>query len=180
MSKAIKEMIVDDITGRLGDVRDMLVLDLAKLDGVSTNRFRLGLQKSQITALTVRNSLARKALGNVGLNEFDSILQGPSTLVWGSTDIVALSKEITNWCKELKEIEIKGGAIEGTPLTQDDVEKLSKSPSREELISQIVGQILSPGARLAGALLGPGAALASQVSQIADKAADSGGESETA
>ncbi|MGH7128857.1 MAG: 50S ribosomal protein L10, partial [Planctomycetaceae bacterium] len=95
-----------------------------------------------------------------------------STLVWGGEDIVALSKEIAKWAKELEPLQIKGGTLEGTPLSAADVDSLSKSPSREELIGQIVGLVLSPGARLSAALLGPGAKLGSQIKKMSDEEAE--------
>lgn len=168
MSKAVKEMIMSDLADRIGESRDMLVVDASRLDAVSANRLRLALREKSITALTVRNSLARKALNDLGLAALDPVLQGPSTLVWGGEDIVALSKEMARWAKEIAQLEIKGGALEGSSLNAEDVERLSKSPSREELIGQVVGLILSPGAQLAAAISGPGATLASQLETIAE------------
>lgn len=169
MSKRVKGMLMDDIRGRLDGTRDMLVVDVSKLDAVSTNRFRLALRAKQISLLTVRNSLARRALSEAGVQGLDPVLTGSSTLVWGGADMVALSKEITGWLKDLAKLEIKGGTLDGATLTAPDVEALSKSPSREELIGKIVQLALSPGARLAGALLGPGGTLASQLKTIVEK-----------
>ena len=83
-------------------------------------------------------------------------------MVWGGEDIVALSKEIAKWAKDLPTFEIKGGAVEGQTLDANGVDVLSKSPSREELIGQIAGLALSPGAQLAAAMLGPSIQLAGQ------------------
>jgi large subunit ribosomal protein L10 len=168
MSKPVKEMLIADIRNRIGDARDMLVIDSARLDAISTNKFRLALREKSISALTVRNSLAKRALNEIGLTALDSVLDGPSTLVWGDEDIIALSKEISKWAKELAPLEIKGGALEGSALSAADVEDLSKSPSREELIGQIVGMLLNPGARLAAALLAPGGRLAGQLESLAE------------
>ncbi|MEX0715268.1 MAG: 50S ribosomal protein L10 [Planctomycetaceae bacterium] len=174
MSKRIKGMIIDEIRERIGAHRDLLVLDCSKLDGVTSNRLRLALRKQSIGALGVPNSLARRALSDAGVTGLDGILEGPSTLVFGGEDIVSLSKEIAKWAKDIADLEIKGGTVEGTALSGADVEKLSKSPSRLELISQIAGQLLSPGANLAAALLGPGAKLASQIEKIAEKQEEGG------
>ncbi len=103
------------------------------------------------------------------MNGLDGVLEGPTTLVWGGEDIVALSKEIAKWAKEIEPLKIKGGTTEGTALSPATVEALSKSPGRLELIGQIVTLMTSPGARLAGALLGPGGKLASQVKKISEK-----------
>ncbi|MBW3542216.1 MAG: 50S ribosomal protein L10 [Planctomycetes bacterium] len=169
MSKAVKNMLVAEIRDRIGETRDMLVVDSSRLDAISSNRFRLAMQERQITLLTVKNTLARLALKEAGVRGLDPILEGPSTLVWGSEDIVALSREISKWAKDLAPLEVKGGSVEGTTLNAAAVEDLSKSPSREELIGQIVGLMLSPGARLAAAMLGPGGKLSGQLKALADK-----------
>ena len=160
---------MSDIQDRLRDCRDMLVIDYSRMDGVTSNRFRLALRDRKISTLTVKNSLAQRALNDAGVTALDPILRGPSTLVWGAEDIVALSKEIAKWTKEIAELEIKGGTTEGATLQSEDVDQLSKSPGREELIGQVVGLALSPGTRLAGALLGPGGKIAAQVKTIAEK-----------
>ena len=157
------------IRDRIGGPRDLLVVDSSRLDAVETNRWRLALREKEITALTVQNTLARRALSEIGIDGAAPLLQGPSTLIWGGEDIVALSKEIAKWAKDLEPLEIRGGVVEGTTLTADDVDVLSKSPGREELIGQIVGLALSPGAQLVGALLGTGGTVAGQVKSIADK-----------
>lgn len=168
MSKQIKEMMMEEITAKLGDHRDLLVVDSSAMDAIENNKFRLELFKQGITLLAVKNTLARKALEGLGITGLDEILKGPSVLVWGGEDAVALSKEITKWAKELEPLNIKGGSVEGTPLDQDGVEKLSKSPGRAELIGRIATLILSPGAQLAGAMLGPGGTVSGQVKAKAE------------
>ncbi len=167
MSKRIKNMQIEDIKSQIGNCKEMLVVNSSQLDAITTNQWRLALQEKEISVLAVRNTLARRALNDVGVDALDEILEGPSTLIWGGEDIVALSKEITKWAKELGEkFEIKGGTVEGTPLDAAGIDALSKSPSREELIGQIVGLMLSPGANLAGAMLGPGGTLVGQIDKI--------------
>lgn len=176
MSKLVKGMVIDAVAKRVGDVRDLVVIDLSRLDAISENQWRLELRKKNIQALTVRNTLARRALSDLGVSGLDQILQGPSTLVYGGQDIVALSKEIVEAAKKNDKIQVKGGAVEGSSLDPAGVEALSKSPSREELISRIAGQIMAPGAKLAAAMLGPGATLASQFKSISEKEGDNSAE----
>ena len=169
MSKRVKEMQIEALRSRLGDTRDLLVADLAKLDGVTANRVRLEFQKRNIRAMSVKNALAKVALRQSGVEGLDAVLEGPSTLIWGGEDIVQLSKEIAKWAKDVEAFKIKGGSVEGSSLDAAGVEALSKSPSREELIAMIAGQILSPGANLAAMLLGPGGQLAGQIKTISEK-----------
>jgi len=169
MSKKIKDMLVDELRQRIGQHKDMLVVDYSKLDGVTGNNLRLKLKKHKITMLGVKNALARRALGELGIAGLDQYLTGPSTLVFGGPDIVALSKEITKWAKDLEPLTIKGGIVDGKSIGPKEVDALSKSPSREELLGKIAGLILAPGAQLAAALLGAGGTICGQVKSIAEK-----------
>lgn len=169
MSKYVKEMIAEDLRVRLGKCRDLLIVDTSAIDAVSNNSMRNKLRKQQISVLAVKNTLARNALKALGLEGLQDHLKGPSCLVWGGADIVALSKEMAKWAKDLKKLQIKGGLVDGVSVTAEEVDSISKGPSREELIGKIVMLALSPGANLCGALLGSGGKLAGQIKSIADK-----------
>lgn len=173
MSKAVKEMMIEAIRERIGDARDFLVIDSSRLDAVTDNRFRLAMQEKGIAVLRVKNTLAEKALQQLEAGSISHISDGSSALVWGGEDAVALSKEIARWAKELEPLEIKGASIDGQPLDAADVEALSKSPGRLELLSQLSGMLLSPGANLAAALLGPGRTLQGQIKQLSEEDGDS-------
>jgi large subunit ribosomal protein L10 len=168
MSRRIKDMLIAGITDRIGDARDMLVVDCSAMDAVSANQWRLGIAEAQISALTVKNSIARNALAQIGVEGLDEILAGPSTLLWGGEDVVGLSKEIAKWSGQVEGLRIKGGTVEGQTLDAAAVETLSKSPGRLELIGQIVGSMLSPASQLAGALKSSGGKLAGALQSIAE------------
>lgn len=168
MSKPVKEMIIRDIRSGLGDRKDLLVLDVSQMTAFSQNQLRLDLAKKGVTLLGVKNSLARLALKESGFQSIDEILNGPTTLVWGGEDIVGLSREMAEWAKKIDKMSIKGGVVDGQGVTPDAVESISKGPSRLELIGQIAGLLLSPGAQLAGALLGPGGKISGALKAISE------------
>ena len=168
MSKYVKGMLIDAVADRLGDASDLLVVDVSEVDAITVNTMRLAWAEKGISALTVKNTLARRALERKGVGGLDGVLEGPSTLVYGGDDVVALSKEITQWAKDIEKLTVKGGSVDGQTLDEAGVTVLSKSPGRAELLSMIAGQIVAPGANLSAALLGPARMIASQVKQIAD------------
>ena len=172
MSKAVKRMMIDAIRERIGETRDFLVIDSSRLDAISDNKFRLALQEQGIAVLRVKNTLAAKALEESEAGSIDHVSDGPSALVWGGEDAVALSKEIAKWAKELEPLEIKGASIDGQPLDAQAVDALSKSPGRLELLSQLSGLLLSPAARLSGALLGAGGTLQGQLKAMSEDEGD--------
>lgn len=174
MSKPVKSMMISQIQSELGDRRDFVIMDTSKVDAISMNDLRLELDKKGITLLGVKNSLAKVVFKQGGISRYEEILSGPSTLVWGGEDIVGLSREMAEWAKKIDKIVIKGGVVDGQGVDSQGVEDISKGPSRQELIGQIAGLILSPGARLAGALLGPGGRISGQLKSLAEK--DEGGD----
>ncbi|WP_437228966.1 50S ribosomal protein L10 [Planctomicrobium sp. SH661] len=174
MSKPVKEMIIRDIRSGLGDRKDLLVLDVSQMTAFSQNQLRLDLAKKGLTLLGVKNSLARLALKESGFHSVDEILNGPSTLVWGGEDIVSLSREMSEWAKKIDKMSIKGGVVDGEGVSSEAVDSISKGPSRLELIGQISGLLLSPGARLAGALLGPGGKISGALKAMSEEKEEGG------
>ncbi|MCX7398778.1 MAG: 50S ribosomal protein L10 [Planctomycetales bacterium] len=169
MGREVKDMVIADIQSRIGDVKDFIVVDCSKVDAITANRWRLALRKQQISALTVKNSVANNALKRKGIDGLSSVLSGPSTLVWGGDDIVALSRSVAKWAKEIKNFEIKGGTVEGESLDAAAVDALSKSAGRLETIGEIAGLMLAPGRQLAGCLQGPGGRLAGQLKTLSEE-----------
>ncbi len=170
MSKVVKQMMIADLQAALGDCREVLIVDVSKLSAVATNKWRLDLHKKRIRVMGVKNAVAGKALSDIGLSGVRDVLSGPSAIVWGGEDIVALAKEITHSVDTIKELALKGGAIGGTSLDTAQVVSLSKSPGRKELLSQVAGCLLGPGSQIAGAVRGPGGKLAGAIKSLADKA----------
>jgi ribosomal protein L10 len=124
----------------------------------------------------IKNSLARRAFAGTSLAPMVEGLDGPAAVVWGSTDIIDLAKHITKYAgdKQFDKFESRGGVMDGTKLNAAEVQQVSKWPNREEQLSILIGQILSPGAKLVAQLTAVGGALASQ---IKEKAAGAEGDS---
>lgn len=92
MGRHVKDMVIADIQGRVGSTKDFIVVDASKLDAITANRWRLAMRKEQISALTVKNSVALNALKSKGVQGLDAVLAGPSTLLWGGEDVVQLKR----------------------------------------------------------------------------------------
>lgn len=165
MSKYLKNLITDDIKKRLDGVSDLLLVDIAGLEANKNVELRKTFREKNIHLFLVKNSLARRATEGTSLAPAFEGIEGSAAVVWGGEDVVSLAKEITRLAKEkgYEKLIPKGGVMDGSKLSGDDVAKVSKWPSRTEQLSLLVGQILSPGAKLASQLLGPGGKLASQV-----------------
>ncbi|MBX3411773.1 MAG: 50S ribosomal protein L10 [Pirellulales bacterium] len=167
MSKYVKELVTDSLKERLSGVNDAFLVSVAGMNAGSNHRLRMQLRAKKMHLLVIKNSLARLAAKDTPLAAAFENIEGPAALVWGGDDVVALAKEITKLSedKEFQPFAMRGGVLDGQTLTSEDVKQVSKWPSREEQLSILVGQILSPGANLASQLTSVGGALASQIKQ---------------
>ena len=170
MSKEVKNLIIEEYNRRFDGVEDALLVDIRALSANDNNALRQGLRGKNIRVTVVRNKLAAQAFGDGKLAALDPILQGPSALVYGES-VVNVARELIDWAKKLQKMQVKGAVLDGQLFEgREGVERLSKFPTREEAIAQVVQVILSPAGSLVGAVLGPGGAIAGILKAIEEKA----------
>ena len=167
MSKYLKQLITDELKSRLDGIDDALLVDVIGMEANATVELRKELRDKGIKLLVVKNSLVRRATEGTSLAPAFEGATGTVAVIWGGEDVVSLAKEVTRLAQDAKyePFAPKGGVMDGTALSADDVKAVSKWPSRTEMLSTLVGQILGPGANLSAQLLGPGSKLASQIKQ---------------
>jgi large subunit ribosomal protein L10 len=174
MSKYVKELMMGQMTADLDGAKSVLILDLKGLEALEENRLRLDLRKKKIKVRALKNSLARRVFGSMGLGGLDQFLSGPSVAAWGGDGVAELAKEISDQVKKLKKPEIKGGAVDGIIITAAQVEDITKLPSREELIGRVVSLALAPAGRVVALANAPAAGLMSQIKTIAEPEGEGG------
>ncbi|HZZ71307.1 MAG TPA: 50S ribosomal protein L10 [Pirellulales bacterium] len=166
MSKFLKEQITSHLRKRLAGVNDALLVNMVGLDSGNTSKLRNELAKKNIHVMVVKNSMARRATEGTPLaNAFEDGPAGSLALLWGGEDIVSLAKEVVRIteAKEYAKFEAKGGVLDGQKLSSNEAKDVAKWPTRQEQLSLLLGQVLSPGATLSGQLLGGGGTLLSQL-----------------
>ena len=178
MSKLVKNMLVEDLKGRLQGVGDVIVVSLGRLDAQKTTQLRQALRKKRISLQLVKNSLARRAMLGTPLEPALEQAEGMLAIAWGAEDVVDLAKELDRLTgvKDFEGFECRGGALDGARLGADDIKKVAKWPTRQEQLSILSGQISSLAGTLAGQIVSAGGTLAGQISQRADDLEKAGGE----
>ena len=170
MSKYVKNLVTDHVRECLDGVNDALLVNVIGMDANANNRLRGVLEEQQISLMVVKNSLAVRAMAGTPLAPMFDGLTGTAAVCWGGEDIVSLAKAVANLAKDNQyaPFEPRGGAMDGECLNAEQVLEVSKWPSREEQLSILMGQILSPGANLVSQLTAPASVLASQVARRAE------------
>jgi large subunit ribosomal protein L10 len=171
MSKYVKELITKDLRKKLDGVDDALLVNVIGMPNDKSVQLRRELRQKGVKLMVVKNSLARRATEGTRLNAAFDGIDGTLAILWGGEDIVSLTKEVVRIAgmKEYEPFAPRGGVMDGQKLTADEVTQVSKWPSRQEQLSILVGQILSPGATLSAQLLGTGKKLANQIKKKSEE-----------
>jgi len=165
-AKDIKKMQMDAVKDSVKGVRDFVLMTVVGFNAIEENKQRLALRKKGIRLQMVKNSLARRAFSDMGI-EVDGVWSQSTTLAWGGTSISALSKELQTTFKAAGDkVKFKGAIADGQLVTFAQALKL---PTREEAIGRVVTLFLSPAARLVGQLLGPAGKVSGQIKSISEK-----------
>ncbi len=164
-SKDIKRMQMEATRETLGGVTDFVLLHMVGEKATSENTLRLDLRKKDIRLFMVKNSLARKVLGDMGI-QLEGVWDKQTTIAWGGDSIAGLSKELEKTFKGKEHVSFKAAVVEGQQITFDQALKM---PTREEAIAHVLGLVMAPASRLSGALRGPAARLSGQLKAIAEK-----------
>lgn len=169
MSKPVKNLITEEYRRRFADLDGCVVIDIRGVNAHQNNELRAGLLKEQVRVTVVKNSLAKTALSGTAMEKLGQLLDGPCALVYGGESVVNIARTIIARVKEIQALEVKGAIMEGEVYTADQVEALSKFPTRAEAQAQVIQVILGPAGQVIGAALSAGSAVASILKTIEEK-----------
>ncbi len=124
-------------------------------------RLRDTLREADGRFQVVKNTLARRACDATGRESLLEYLEGQTALVWARGDAAAIAKALNTFAKATdNRLSMKGGILDGAPISADELQQLAALPSRDELLARLVGGVASP-------LQGTANALGSLISGIA-------------
>jgi large subunit ribosomal protein L10 len=171
MSKKVKNLIEKELASRLKGIDGVAVINSRGIPASKNNQMRRRLREKGLRMTVVKNTLAKRAVGDGALKGFDKLLDGPSAVIYGTAGIATIARFLLDEKKADETLEFRGMFFDGEIYVGDEgIKKVSKLPTREEAIGQLVGLILSPGSNLGGALKGPAGALAGIIKAIEEKA----------
>ena len=170
MSKPVKDLITKELAERLKDVDGVAVINPRGIDAIKNHAIRRRLHEKGLRMMVVKNTLVKRAVGDGKLKGFDKLLDGPSAVIYGKASISAIARQLIDERKIDEKLEVRGIFFDGELYTgEKGIEQVSKLPTREEAIANILAAVLGPGRRLAAALKGPGGTLGAVLKSIEDK-----------
>jgi large subunit ribosomal protein L10 len=143
--KRDKERVVAELVERLRASDTLIVADyrgltMSEIDGVRTELLKHGARFS-----VVKNTLTKRAAEEAGVPSLVELLEGPTAIAFVlEGDMVAVAKSLNDTARQTKVLSLKGGILQGQPVSGEQVQKLAALPSTDVLQSQVLGAVVGP------------------------------------
>lgn len=156
MLKTEKERVVAELVERLRASETLMVADYRGLDVTQLNGVRTELLKHGAKFSVVKNTLAKRAAEEAGVPSLVELLDGPTAIAFvGDGDMVAVAKALSDAARDTKIIAVKGGILDGEPISADQVKHLASLPPADVLKGQVLAAIVGPMASIVGIFNAP-------------------------
>lgn len=155
-----KASIVSDLSEKLKGSPFLLVTDYQRMNVNHFADLRNRLAAGGAEVHVVKNSFLKRAMTDSGLPDVSDRLSGQTAVVTGKKDAAPIAKILKTFAAEFKIAAVKIGVIDKAILSMQEVESLAELPSREVLLSQLLGLLLAPATRLVRVLNEPASAFA--------------------
>jgi large subunit ribosomal protein L10 len=170
MARPDKASAVAELTSAFRDSSAAVLTEYRGLTVAELKELRRSLA-GNATYNVVKNTLSKIAAREAGLDVLEPMLEGPSAIAFVSGDPVTVAKGLRAFTREHPLLVIKGGVLDGAPLSADDIRKLADLESREVLLAKLAGGFVAPATQLASVLMAPVRQLAQVLGALAAKAA---------
>jgi large subunit ribosomal protein L10 len=147
-----KEQILRDTSERIRDVRGLYLADFSGMSVEKLSLLRRKCREQHIQFKVIKNTLLKRAFNAQGITELDDHLQGPTGLVFSSVNEVSPAKVLVDFAKEHERPRVKAAVVNGRLFDEKAVATLATLPSREVLMSQVLGTLVAPMTQFLGVI----------------------------
>ena len=148
----VKQPIVEKIAEEIKDAQSVVLVDYRGLTVAQDTELRKQLREAGVIYKVYKNTMMKRAFEGTEFAALDDCLEGPSAIAISKDDATAPARIICNFAKKAEALEVKAGVVEGSVYDAAGIQELSKIPSREVLLSKLLGSLQSPITNLARVL----------------------------
>jgi large subunit ribosomal protein L10 len=151
LNRSEKEAVISDVTSLAAKAQTLVMAEYRGITVADMTKLRTEARSKGVTLSVLKNTLARRAVAGSAFEVVGDQMTGP--LIYGfSEDAVAAAKVVADFAKTNDKLVIRGGAFGGKVLDVEGVKQLANIPSKEVLLSQLLGLMQSPISRTARVL----------------------------
>ncbi len=140
----LKKPVIDEISAAIKDAQSVVLVDYRGLTVEQDTALRKQMREAGITYKVYKNTMMNFAFKGTDCESLIPYLEGPSAVAISTEDATAPARVLCKFAKTAEALEVKGGVVEGVVYDGKGIENISKVPSREELLSKLLGSIQSP------------------------------------
>ena len=167
----VKSQNVEEIKEKISKAQSVVLVDYRGLNVEQLTELRSQYRKAGVDYKVYKNTMMRIAFKDLGLEDFNEFLKGPSAVAFGYNDPVEAAKITAEFAKTNVKLEIKAGIVDGKVIDVAGVNSLASLPSREVLVAQVLGGLNAPIQGFANVLQGTIRGLAIVLNAIAEEKA---------
>jgi large subunit ribosomal protein L10 len=150
-----KVAVVDEVREGLTGSAATLLTHYRGLSVTELAELRIKLRGANARMRVAKNTLARRAAADAGIDGFEELLTGPTGLVFCDEDPVGPAKALRDFAKDHPQLLVRGGYLDGAVLSEEEANKLAELDSREELLAKLAGLMYGALANTARLLQAP-------------------------
>ena len=148
----LKQPIVQEIAAQIDGAQSVVVVDYRGLTVSEDTQLRKELREAGVSYKVYKNTLVNRAIAGTEFESLKESLEGPSAFAISKDDATAPARILAKFAKTAPALEIKAGVVEGNFYDAEGMKAISSIPSRDELVSRLLGSLQSPIANLARVL----------------------------
>ncbi len=145
----IKKAVAEEIKGKVDKAVSMVLLKYNGVDAEKETELRKHLLENNVDYKVYKNSTIRFAVAGTKFESLTDELVGPTAVAFSYEDPTAAARSIYDIVKKYNELELKAGVVEGVHYDKDGILEIAQIPSKEELLSKLLGSMQSPIASFA-------------------------------
>ena len=140
----LKAPIVAEISEKIKDAQSIVVVDYRGLTVDQDTALRRSLREAGVTYKVYKNTFINFAIKGTEFEGLSTFLEGPTAIAISKDDATAPARVIAKFAKTADKLQVKGGVVEGTVYDEKGMASIAQIPSRDELISKLLGSLQSP------------------------------------
>ena len=140
----LKQPIVDEISNYLNGAAGVVLVDYRGLTVEQDTQLRKQLREAGVVYKVYKNTLVKRAIAGTQFEGMTELLDGPNASAISADDATAPARILSNFAKTADALELKCGVVEGTFYDAKGIAAIASIPSRDELLSKLLGSIQSP------------------------------------
>ena len=145
----LKQPVVEEISAGIKDAQSVVLVDYRGLTVEQDTQLRKSLREAGVSYKVYKNTMMNFAFKGTQFEGLSEYLEGPSAMAYSTEDATAPARVLAQFAKTADKLEIKAGVVEGTVYDVAGLQELAKIPSREVLLSKLLGSFKSPMASFA-------------------------------